>query len=143
MGIWLAIYEAVNTLFSPDISPSLSAYLNVSNFIVAAVIVLLIVDSNYRNFYYKQNTKAIRRYYDGRLRSTDTHEKVRANKGNAVEKVADYWLILMPDTCAEINDLIEIHGVQVKIIQMIPRYSLRGELDHKEALCAMWNEVEE
>ncbi|MGN1303874.1 MAG: hypothetical protein ACI4YB_02440 [Oscillospiraceae bacterium] len=87
VGIWLFIYDGYFSKLFPEISPSLNAYLGISNFILAAVIVLLIVDSNYRNFYYKQNTKAIRRYYDGRLRSTDTHEKVRANKGNAVEKV--------------------------------------------------------
>lgn len=64
-----------------------------------------------------------------------------ASRGNALETTADYWLILMPDTKAELDDLIEIHGVQVKINQLIPRYSLRGQHDHTEALCSMWNEV--
>ena len=77
------------------------------------------------------------------LKKSSVRADSSASRGNAIEKVADYWLILMPDTCAEINDLIEIHGVQVKIVQMTPRYSLRGELDHFEALCARWTEVEE
>lgn len=66
-----------------------------------------------------------------------------ASRGNAIENIADYWLILMPDTKAEINDLIEIHDVQVKIIELIPRFGLSGKHDHTEAKCTMWNEVEE
>lgn len=66
-----------------------------------------------------------------------------ASRGNAHEKTADYWLILMPDTVAEPDDLVEINGIQVKIIQLVPRFSLYGKHDHTEALCDMWNEVEE
>ena len=43
---------------------------------------------------------------------------------------------------AKIDDLIEIHGIQVKIVDLIPRYALDGSHDHTEALCDMWNEVE-
>lgn len=66
-----------------------------------------------------------------------------ASKGNAIEVVADYWLILMPDTVAELDDLIEVHGIQVKINRLIPRYGLDGHHDHTEALCSMWNEVDD
>ena len=65
-----------------------------------------------------------------------------ASRGNAQEVTADYWLILLPSTVAKIDDLIEIHGIQVKIVDLIPRYGLDGRHDHTEALCDMWNEVE-
>lgn len=64
-----------------------------------------------------------------------------ASRGNAQEIVADYWLLLTHNTCAEIDDLIEINGMQLKIYSLIPRYDLRGKHDHTEALCTMWNEV--
>lgn len=66
-----------------------------------------------------------------------------ASRGNAQETIADFWLILMPDTEAEIDDLVEIHGVRVKIVDLIPRYGLDGSHDHTEAMCQMWNEVED
>lgn len=65
-----------------------------------------------------------------------------ASRGNAQEITADHWLILTAQTQAEIDDLIEIHGIQVKINQLIPRYGLNGQHDHTEAYCSMWNEVE-
>ena len=66
-----------------------------------------------------------------------------ASRGNAQEMIADYWLILLPTTCAEEDDLVEINGVQAKIFKLVPRFSLYGEHDHTEALCQMWNEVEQ
>lgn len=62
-----------------------------------------------------------------------------ASRGNAFEKIADYWLILEYFTTAEIDDLIEVNNIQVKILQLIPRYGLDGKHDHTEALCQMWN----
>ena len=66
-----------------------------------------------------------------------------ASRGNAQEITADFWLILLPTTEAEIDDLIEIHGTRVKIIDLIPRYGLDGHHDHTEAMCQMWNDVED
>lgn len=66
-----------------------------------------------------------------------------ASRGNAQEVIADFWLILEQDTVAEIDDLIEIHGTRVKIVDMIPRYGLDGHHDHTEAACQMWNDVED
>ena len=64
-----------------------------------------------------------------------------ASRGNAWENIADYWFIFMPDTVADIDDLVEFNGHQLKIIKLIPRYSLTAEHDHTEAHCQMWNEV--
>lgn len=66
-----------------------------------------------------------------------------ASRGNAQEVIADFWLILEQDTVAEIDDLIEVRGVRVKIVDMIPRYGLDGHHDHTEVACQMWNEVED
>lgn len=66
-----------------------------------------------------------------------------ASRGNAQETVADFWLILMSNTVAEIDDLVEIKDLRVKINELAPRYDLIGRHDHTEALCTMWNEVEE
>lgn len=74
------------------------------------------------------------------LKKSSVRADSSASRGNAQEITADYWLILLPDTVAEIDDLIEIHGVQVKIVDLIPRYGLDGRHDHTEALCDMWND---
>lgn len=64
-----------------------------------------------------------------------------ASRGNARELTADYWMILMPDTQAEIGDLIEFRGLRLKIMFMHPRFSILGEHDHTEVGCEIWNEV--
>lgn len=78
---------------------------------------------------------------DGRsIKQSSVRADSSASRGNALETVADYWFILMPDTKAELDDLIEIDGVQVKIVEISPRFSLYGVKDHVEAKCEMWNE---
>ena len=79
----------------------------------------------------------------GSMKKSSVRADSSASRGNALEKTADYWLILTASTKAELDDLIEIHGVRVKINQLIPRYSLAGKHDHTEAYCSMWNEVDE
>lgn len=64
-----------------------------------------------------------------------------ASRGNAQEITADYWLILEKNTQAEIDDLIEFRGLRLKIIGLHPRFSIRGDHDHTEATCKIWNEA--
>lgn len=82
-----------------------------------------------------------------RSKSISTKSSVRADssasRGNARELTADYWMILMPNTQAEIGDLIEFGGLRLKIVFMHPRYSIRGEHDHTEVGCDIWNEVDD
>lgn len=66
-----------------------------------------------------------------------------ASRGNAQEITADYWLILEKDTEADIDDLIEFKGLRLKIIGLHVRFSIRGEHDHTEALCKIWNEADD
>ena len=66
-----------------------------------------------------------------------------ASRGNAQEITADYWLILENSTQADIDDLIEFRGLRLKIIGLHPRFSIRGEHDHTEALCKIWNEKDD
>lgn len=82
-----------------------------------------------------------------RSKKNTTKSSVRADssasRGNAQEITADYWLILEKNTCAELDDLIEFFGLRLKIIGLHPRFSIRGEHDHTEALCKIWNEVDD
>lgn len=76
------------------------------------------------------------------MRKSSVRADSSASRGNAIETTAEYWLILMPDTVAELDDIIEINNIQVKINQLIPRFSLNAQHDHTEAICEMWNEVD-
>ena len=91
VGIWLVIYKAFIPNLFPDISSSLNAYLSVSNFVVAAVIVLLIVDSNYRNFYYKQNTTLQKSLI---TTMADLVENRDENTGGHIQRTAKYVEII-------------------------------------------------
>lgn len=66
-----------------------------------------------------------------------------ASRGNAQEITADYSFVLERTTVAEINDLIEFNSLRLKIVGLHPRFSIRGEHDHTEALCTIWNELDD
>lgn len=91
LGIWLFVYALFFPDLFPDILPSLNAYLSVSNFVVAAVIVLLIVDSNYRNFYYKQNTTLQKSLI---TTMADLVENRDENTGGHIQRTAKYVEII-------------------------------------------------
>ncbi len=91
VGIWLSVYNAFIPDLFPDISPSLNAYLGVSNFIVASVIVLLIVDSNYRSFYYKQNVTLQKSLI---TTMADLVENRDENTGGHIQRTAKYVEII-------------------------------------------------
>ena len=91
VGIWLFIYEGFFSKLFPDVSPSLQAYLGISNFILAAVIVLLIVDSNYRNFYYRQNTMLQKSLI---TTMADLVENRDENTGGHIQRTAKYVEII-------------------------------------------------
>ncbi|MGN1303875.1 MAG: hypothetical protein ACI4YB_02445, partial [Oscillospiraceae bacterium] len=57
VGLWLFIYGLSFEFMFPDISYGTKLYLDISNFFTAFAIVLLVVDSNYRNYYYTTNMK--------------------------------------------------------------------------------------
>ena len=91
VGIWLFVSVGfIQTLF-PDISPSLNAYLSVSNFIVAVVIVLLIVDSNYRSFYYKQNLTLQKSLITTMAELVESRDE---NTGGHIQRTAKYVEII-------------------------------------------------
>ncbi|MGN0132116.1 MAG: HD-GYP domain-containing protein [Lachnospiraceae bacterium] len=91
VGIWLILFDAYIPNLFPDISSSLNAYLDISNFIEVAVIVLLIVDSNYRNFYYKQNTTLQKSLI---TTMADLVENRDENTGGHIQRTAKYVEII-------------------------------------------------
>lgn len=91
VGIWLFIYDGFFSKLFPDVSPSLQAYLGISNFILAAVIVLLIIDSNYRSFYYKQNTMLQKSLI---TTMADLVENRDENTGGHIQRTAKYVEII-------------------------------------------------
>ncbi|MGN0515072.1 MAG: HD-GYP domain-containing protein [Lachnospiraceae bacterium] len=91
VGIWLVIYDVFISSLFPDIPSSLNAYLDISNFIEATVIILLIVDSNYRNFYYKQNSTLQKSLI---TTMADLVENRDENTGGHIQRTAKYVEII-------------------------------------------------
>ena len=91
VGIWLFIYNGFSQNLFPDMSSSAYAYLGVSNFILAAVIVLLIVDSNYRSFYYKKNITLQKSLITTMAELVENRDE---NTGGHIQRTAKYVEII-------------------------------------------------
>jgi hypothetical protein len=78
-----------------------------------------------------------------RLLTTNMKSAVRADssasRGNAKELVTDSLILLAATTAADIDDLIEVGGVKLRILSKHPRYSVGGALDHYEITASVWS----
>lgn len=87
VGIWLFAYDTfIDEFYGQNITGVMAGYIAVLNFITAAVIVLFVIDSNYRNYYLSKNTKlqkslinALAYTIDSKDRYTSGHSKRVAN----------------------------------------------------------------
>lgn len=62
-----------------------------------------------------------------------------ASRGNAMELEAVAVILLTPQTRAGIDDIIEIVGRKLRILGVMPRFTVGGVLDHFEAHCGIWS----
>lgn len=62
-----------------------------------------------------------------------------ASRGNAFETVPQSLILLERTTVANIDDLIEVAGITLRIMQKQPRFSVAGELDHYEIVGQAWS----
>lgn len=71
-----------------------------------------------------------------RLVTTNQPSSVRADssasRGNAKELVSDSLILLAKTTVANIDDLIDIGGMTLRITSKHPRFNIAGSLDHFE-----------
>jgi hypothetical protein len=78
-----------------------------------------------------------------RLATTNQKSAVRADssasRGNAKEIVTDSLILLTARTVANIDDLIDIGGVTLRILSKHPRFSVAGALDHYEITASVWS----
>lgn len=91
VGSWLFMYQVLAPVLFPKIPAALSVYLNVSNFIVAAVIVLLILNSNYRHYYYQRNMSLQKSLISV---MADLVENRDENTGGHIQRTAKYVEII-------------------------------------------------
>lgn len=91
VGIWLFIYGLSFEFMFPDISYGTKLYLDISNFFTAFAIVLLVVDSNYRNYYYTTNMKLQKSLI---TTMADLVENRDENTGGHIQRTARYVEII-------------------------------------------------
>lgn len=91
VGIWLFVFGSFAPLIFPESVVPHSVYLNISNFIVAAVIVLLILDSNYRRYYYQRNMSLQKSLITV---MADLVESRDENTGGHIQRTAKYVEII-------------------------------------------------
>lgn len=91
VGLWLFIYGLSFEFMFPDISYGTKLYLDISNFFTAFAIVLLVVDSNYRNYYYATNMKLQKSLI---TTMADLVENRDENTGGHIQRTAKYVEII-------------------------------------------------
>lgn len=91
VGLWLCIYGLSFEFMFPDISNGTKVYLDISNFFTAFAIVLLVVDSNYRNYYYTTNMKLQKSLI---TTMADLVENRDENTGGHIQRTARYVEII-------------------------------------------------
>lgn len=89
VGTWLFVYDIIFTY--ETVSRGLKVYLSVTNLVVSAVILILIYESNYREYYYKQNL-----HLQKSLITTmaDLVENRDQNTGGHIQRTAKYVEII-------------------------------------------------
>lgn len=81
------------------------------------------------------------------VRLTITNEKssVRADssgsRGNARELQAQVVVLLTAKTKANVDDILELDGYQLRIMGKEPRRDVTGRLDHYQVSAEMWKTV--
>lgn len=91
VGLWLFIFDISFSSLFPDAGNYLMVYLYVSNFFTAFAIVLLVVDSNYRNYYYNTNMKLQKSLI---TTMADLVENRDENTGGHIQRTAKYVEII-------------------------------------------------
>lgn len=62
-----------------------------------------------------------------------------ATRGNARELTADSVILLAKNTVANIDDILEVSGVTLRVMSKFPRHSVSGALDHYEITATVWS----
>ena len=79
-----------------------------------------------------------------RLSFGQQHSTVRtdsaASHGGAMEMVPTCIVLVKPNADVGVDDMLVVLGNKVRVMEVHPRYTVRGKLDHKQVLCTAWGE---
>jgi hypothetical protein len=76
-----------------------------------------------------------------RSEKTSVRADTSATRGNARELQADLVLLMVKNTKACIDDILELRGQQFRIIAMQERYDTFGRSDHFEVSAQVWSKA--
>jgi hypothetical protein len=78
-----------------------------------------------------------------KLTSYSAKSSVRADssatRGSASEFEADAVILLPPKTKANVNDILIVGGIKLRISGIRPRFDVQGNIDHKEIDAIFWS----
>lgn len=63
-----------------------------------------------------------------------------ASRGAASEEILDALLLMTKTTKAQIEDVVEVAGVKIRITKKFPRHDIGGKLNHYEVGGMIWSE---
>lgn len=63
-----------------------------------------------------------------------------ASRGNAMELENISVILLVPTTAAQIDDIVELSGVKLRIASREPKLDVSGRLDHFRIQATMWSQ---
>lgn len=76
------------------------------------------------------------------LRASSEKTTVRADssasRGSARETVVDARLLFLPIEAVQVNDVVVVAGISVRVIGVFPRFDIGGRHDHDEVDGALW-----
>ena len=78
---------------------------------------------------------------DSKVDKSSVRADTSASRGNAREFQALAKFLVPPTSKASIDDILEWNGDALRISGKMPRYDLRGRLDHYELTCTEWNDT--
>lgn len=71
-------------------------------------------------------------------RSTSVRTDAAASKARAQESNAQVVILAKPSTRINLDDKLIVMGHSLRVIDMTPRLTVMGELDHFEVACNSW-----
>lgn len=71
-------------------------------------------------------------------RATSVRTDAAGSKSRAAESNAQVTILALPGSKIELDDKLEIMGYSLRVVDVHPRYTVTGKLDHLEVKCDAW-----
>ena len=61
-----------------------------------------------------------------------------ASRGSAIESETVARLLMTPGTVVDIDDMLTIVGINLRVSSRLPQFTIHGTVDHYQISCSFW-----